>query len=105
MNTILKGILLVIAAYLVTLVVTILVVIITMNLLNPRGCSSVGQALLVLWGELAALFFTSVTLVAVLAWKTLDMLAGRLVVIVIHGALTFFSFLVIAFGLMVAFNC
>lgn len=105
MKPIHKGILLIIVTYLATLVVTAVILLITFALLDPKGCNSFGQALLVMWGLLAALFLLSVTVVGVVAWKVLERMAGRLVVIAIHGTITFASFLVIAFGLLIAFNC
>lgn len=101
-----KAIRLVVVAYLVTMVVTVLAVAIAfMILVEPRSCSAMTRALLVLWTTLAALFLASVMVVGVAAWKVIPRVAGRLAAVGVYGVALLGSYVVIAFGLLVAFNC
>jgi hypothetical protein len=76
-----------------------------MNLTEPQSCNAVGQALLVLWMQIAAVFLVSVVVVGVVAWQVMPSVSGRLALVVAYGAVLAASYVVIAFGLMVALNC
>jgi len=105
MNTVVKGILLVVVTCVITMVVAALVSVVIVNLMEPKGCSDIGQAMLVLWGTIAALFLASTVVVGVMSWRMVPNLAGRLAIVLSYGAVMLVSFVIIAFGLMVAFNC
>ena len=100
-----KAIVLVIGAYAMTLIVAALAALIVMTVMDPRGCSDLSRALLVLWGTIAALFLASVGAVGVAAWKMAPGRGGRFVILAVYGIAMLASYVVIAFGLMVAFNC
>jgi hypothetical protein len=105
MNTGAKGVLLVVGAYAATMVVAGFTSLAIMILMEPHGCSAMGRALLVLWGTIAAVFLASVAMVGVVAWKIVAGVAGRLAIVAAYGVAMLASYVVIAFGLMVAFNC
>jgi hypothetical protein len=102
-----KGVLLVVGAYVATIGVAACITSLAFItiLMEPPSCSAIGQALLVLWGTIAALFLASVAVVGVVAWKIVVGVAGRLAIMAVYGVLMLVSYVVIAFGLMVAFNC
>ena len=101
-----KGVLLVVGAYIVTFGVAILIITISLTfLIDTHRCNSMGQALLALWGTTAAVFLVSGIVVGVVAWKIIPSLAGRLVVVGVYGVSLLITYIGIAFGLLVAFNC
>ena len=100
-----KGVLFAVGAYVATMGVAILTSRAIMILMAPHGCSDMGRALLVLWGTIAAVFLASVVVVGVVAWKIVAGATGRLAIVAVYGVVMLASFVVIAFGLMVAFNC
>jgi hypothetical protein len=63
------------------------------------------RALAVLWITIAVVFIASVVVVGVVAKKIVPSTPGRVAILVAHGAALLASYLVIAFGLLVAFNC
>ena len=100
-----KAIGLAIGAYIITLIVAALAALIVMTVMDPRGCSDLSQALLLLWGTIAALFLASVGAVGVAVWKMAPGTAARFVILAVYGSALLASYVVIAFGLMVALNC
>ena len=100
-----RAIVLAIGAYFMTLLLAALAALLVMTVLDPRGCSDLSQALLVLWGTIAALFLASVGAVGVAAWKMAPGRGGRFVILAVYGSAMLVSYVVIAFGLMVALNC
>ena len=94
-----------IGTYIATLIVAALAVLILMTVMDPRGCSDLSQALLVLLGTIAALFLASGVAVGVAALKIVPGTAGRFAILAVYGITLLASYVVIAFGLMVAFNC
>jgi hypothetical protein len=105
MRTGVKGVLLVVGAYAVTIGAVVFTSLAIMLLMEPNGCSAMGQAMVVLWVTIAAEFFVSVAVVGVVAWKIVGSVAGRLATVVVYALVMLASYVVIAFGLMVAFNC
>ena len=100
-----KGVLLVVGAYAATMGVAAFTSLAIMILMAPHSCSAMGRALLVLWGTIAGVFLASVAMVGVVAWKIVAGVAGRLAIVAGYGVMMLASYVVIAFGLMVAFNC
>ena len=100
-----RAIVLAIGAYFMTLLFAALAALIVMTVLDPRGCSDLSQALLVLLGTIAALFLASGGAVAVAALKIVPGTAGRFAILAVYGITLLASYVVIAFGLMVGFNC
>jgi hypothetical protein len=97
---------LVIRAYLLTMGVTVLITVLTIIfLVDTHNCGSVERGLMVLGGTTAVLFLASVAVVGVRAWKAVPGIAERLTVVVGYGAMMLASYVVIACGLMVVFNC
>jgi len=98
---------LVVGAYVVTMGVAIFIALLAIIILmmEPHSCSTMGRALLVLWVTIAAVFLASAAVVGVVAWKIVADTAGRLAIVAVYGVMMLASYVVIAFGLMVAFNC
>lgn len=106
MKTTTKGVLLVVGAYIVTMVAATLIIAISIAfLIDTHSCSAVGRALLALWGTIAAVFFASGIVVGVVAWKIIPNTAGRLVTVAVYGVAMLVTYIGIAFGILVAFNC
>ena len=101
-----KGVLLVIGAYTITVVAAILIIAISlMFLIDTHKCSALGPSLLALWGTIAVMFLISGIIVGIIAWKIMPSIAGRLVVVAVHGVSLLVTYIGIALGLLVAFNC
>ena len=105
MNTGVKGALLAVGAYAATMVACACTSLTTMVLMDSNSCSAATRAMLVLWVIIAALFLASVAVVGVLAGKVVAGIAGRLAIVGLYGVVMLVSYVVVAFGLMVAFNC
>jgi hypothetical protein len=106
MNTGVKAVLLVVGAYGVTMGVAVFIVTLAiLIMMEPHSCSTMGRALLVLWATIAAVFLASVVVVGIIARKITPGIAGRLAIVAAHGVALLASYVVIAFGLMVLFNC
>lgn len=100
-----KAILSAIGAYVLTLIVAILLAVVLLAELSPRGCGAVSQTLRLLWGTVAALFLTSAIAMGVTMWKMTPRGVGRVVLLMAYSIALLASYLVIAFGLMIALNC
>jgi hypothetical protein len=102
----LKATLLVVGAYVATLGIAICIISFTiMSLADTHSCSAMGRAMVTLWIAIAVEFLASVAVVGVIAWKVIPSLAGRLATVVSHAVALTASYLFLAFGLLVAFNC
>jgi len=106
MNTGIKGALLVVGAYTVTVVAVILIIALSiMFLIDTHNCYSMGPSLVALWCTTAAVFLVSVIVVGVAAWKIIPSTAGRLLTVAVYGVSALVTYVGIAFGILVAFNC
>ena len=106
LNPGIKGVLLVVGAYIISVVTVILIVAVSLIfLVDTHRCSAMGQALLALWGTTAAVFLISGIIVGVVTWKIIPNTAGRLVTVAVYGVAMLVTYIGIAFGLLVAFNC
>ena len=105
MNAGAKGVLLGVGAYVATIAVAAIASLAIMMLMKPYTCSEMGRALLVLWGTIAAVFLASVGVVGVVAWKIIEPVAARWATLILYAAAILASYVAIAFGLMVGFNC
>jgi len=107
MSAFVKAVLLVIGAGIITMVVVAFVVALAVVfvLVESPDCSTVGDVLLVAWVAIAAVLLTSVVLVGAVAKRIVGNGAGRWVIVAVCGVLALVSFVVVAFGLMVLFNC
>ena len=74
-------------------------------LIDTRKCSSLGPSLLALWGTIAVVFLISEIVVGVISWKIMPGTVGRLMVVAVHGVSLLVTYIGIALGLLVAFNC
>jgi hypothetical protein len=63
------------------------------------------RAVVILWVVIAVLFLASVAVVRIVARRIIPSSAGGLAVVVIHGMVMLASYVVLAFGLLVAFEC
>ena len=108
MNTGLKGILLVFGAYIVTMVVAILIIAISIIILivtSVSDCNTIGWIMVTLWIIIAALFLVSLLVVRAITRKLIPSKEGRIAAMVALGVALLPSYFVIAFILLVAFNC
>jgi len=105
MNTGAKGVLLVVGAYAVTMVVCACTSLTTISLTGTHSCGAVSRALGVMLVTMAALFLASIAVGGVVARKIVGHVAGCLAIVALYTVVMLGSYVVIAFGLMVAFNC
>jgi hypothetical protein len=85
---------------------TILVIALAvMIFIDTTKCSAVSKAFPVLLGMIAVVFLASVVFVRGVAWKNIPSVAGRWAILVVYGAVMLVSFVVVAFVLLVVFNC
>lgn len=106
MNTGSRVVRLVVVAYIVAVGVSCFIIsFASMVFIDTTKCSAVSRALPVLWITIAVVFLTSVVVVGVKAKKIIPGVAGRRAIVAVYGVAMLASFVVIAFGLMVAFNC
>lgn len=100
------GVLLVIGAYIVALVAAILIVVFsTMFLIDTSNCYALGPSLVALWCSTAAVFLFSGFVVIIVAWKITSDTAGRLITVAVYGVSALVTYVVLAFGILLAFNC
>lgn len=101
-----RGVLLIIVTYLVTIGIAICNILFAITfLIDTHRCSTLGQAMVMLWIATAILFFISVVVVGVVGRKIIPRRDGCLAAVVVHVIALLVSYIVIAFGLLVAFNC
>jgi hypothetical protein len=101
-----KGVLLIVSAYVVTLVATIIIIAVFITfLIDASNCYAMGPSLLALWGTTAVVFLASSIVVGVVAWKIIPSTAGRVVTVAVYGVSALVTYIVIAFVILVAFNC
>jgi hypothetical protein len=106
LSTGIKGVLLVVGASIVTVGAAILIIVISiMFLIDTHKCSALGPSLLALLGTTAVVFLISGIVVGVIAWKIIPSIVGRLVIVAVHAVSLLVTYIGIAFGLLVAFNC
>jgi hypothetical protein len=108
MSTVFKVILLVVGSYVITVAVAAFIIALAIMILmvvESYDCSVMNRALVALWVMIAMLFLASVAVVRTVTRKVIPSVVGRRVVVVMYGMMMLASYVVIAFGLMVAFNC
>ena len=88
-----KAVVLVLATFVATMCVTACIVVIAI------------MGLVTLWKVIAGVFLASVAVVGVGAWRIVPGGAGRWATVGVYGVAMLASYVVVAFGLMVAFNC
>jgi hypothetical protein len=99
-------VLLVIGAYIFTVVAAIFIVVIsTTFLINASNCCALGPSLVALWRTTAEVFIASGIVVKIVAWKITTDTAGRLVTVVIYGVVMPVTYAILAFRILLAFNC
>ena len=106
LNSGIKGVLLLVGAYILTLGMAICGIFFALIfLVDTHNCSALGDALVNLWIMIAVIFLSSIVVVGVVGRKTLASNMGCLAVVVVYAIALLGSYLFIAFGLLVAFNC
>ena len=96
----------VVRAYLASLGLAVLVIVLTTLLMDTSDCyGSVQRGLLVMFATMVVVLPASVVVVGVRVWKAIPTLAERLAIVVGYGAMLLATFVVITCGLMVVFNC
>jgi hypothetical protein len=108
MNPNAKMLTLMVGGYVFTIVLAIAIIIIAIVILygaDITNCSTLSMAMVGLWIILGGLFLASLGLVEVFAWKTYPGCGARLAVLVAYGTPLLVSYIVLAFSLMIVFNC
>jgi hypothetical protein len=108
MNPNAKMLTLMVGGYVFTIVLAIAIIIIAIMILygaGIRNCNTLSTAMVGLWIILGGVFIASLGLIEAFAWKTYPGCGARLAVLVAYGLALMVSYVVLAFGLMIAFNC
>jgi hypothetical protein len=106
MNTDSRWVRLVVVACMVTICLACsIITFASMVFIDTTKCGAVSRALPVLWITIAVVFLASVVVVGVKARKIIPVVAGRRAIVAVYGVVMLVSYVVIAFLLMVAFNC
>lgn len=101
-----KGVLLFVGAFIITIgLACCIITFAIMLLMDTTSCSTMARALAVLLITIAVVFITSVVVAGIVARKITQSTPGCVALLVAHGAALLASYLVIGFGLLVAFNC
>jgi hypothetical protein len=101
-----KGLLLVVGAYFVTIIIAIIIIVLAIMLLSgSNSCSTMGRAMVTLWITIAVVFLVSVLVVRGVAWKITPKTPARWTMVIVHGLALLVSYVLITFGLLIAFNC
>ena len=106
LSTGIKGVLLVIGTSIITVTAAILIIVLsTTFLIDTTDCYGLGPSLIALWCTTAAVFLFSGIVVKIVAWKITTNTAGRLVTVAIYGVVMLVTYAIIAFGILLAFDC
>ena len=93
-------------AYLLTITTAVLIIVVAiLSLSGTHSCKTMGNALVALWVMIAALFLTSLIAVVATARKRFPGITTKKATVVVYGLALLLSYIVLACGLMVAFNC
>jgi hypothetical protein len=101
----LKGVLLALGGYAVTMAVALVASITAFAVVSPHGCASYGRALVAIWVALAGTLLLSVIAVGFAAGRLGLGAAARWGLVVGYGFALLVTFVVIGFGLLIGFNC
>ena len=106
MNAPARGVLLVVGACMVTVCLACsIITFASMVFIDTTKCGAVSRAMPVLLIMTAVVLLASVVVVGVKARKIISDVAGCLAVVAVYAVVMLASFVIIAFGLLVAFNC
>jgi hypothetical protein len=100
-----RATLLLVGGYVAALVAMVVVAGVVMVALQPHACAEFSRALIALWWSLGAALVACWCAMALIAWMCLTSLLARGAVLALYGLALLATYVVIAFGLMVAFNC
>jgi len=101
-----KGLGLIFGGYVVTIIATILIIALTIIIfIDTTKCSVVTRAIAVLWGTIAVVFIASFVIVGKAARKVILDDTKRRIAMVLYGVFMLPTYVVIAFVIMVIFNC
>lgn len=101
-----KGVLLVVGSYVVAMAAAVILILLTVAAVSGQhNCHAMGQALLGLWAMLVVLLVLSMVVVWRISGRVAITGRGRATVVAALGVLLLPTFAVMAFGLMIAFNC
>jgi len=101
----LKGALLALGGYAVTMAVALVASITVFVAVSPHGCSSYGRALIGIWVALVGTLLLSVIAVGFAAGRLGLGTGPRWGLVVGYAFALLATFVVIGFGLMIGFNC
>jgi hypothetical protein len=105
-NDVTKGVLFGIGSCFVTLMMAILITGLTTTVfIDTTKCSSMSRALPVLWGAIAGVFLASVVAVRVFSRKIVQSTTNRRIFVAVYGVVMLVSYILLAFVLLVLFNC
>lgn len=100
-----KGIVALVGLYAATAVAAVMTTFVAMLIMSPKSCSDYSQTAGVIWLIVAVLFFASIVLAGILARRAFVRIAARVATVVLYAAAMAVSYLLLAFTLLVAFNC
>jgi hypothetical protein len=105
LNTTVRAVLLLMGAYALAFVMVAVVSGLVMLTMSPHACKEYSDTLGVLWATIGGAMCVCWVVVAFLAWRYLEGLLARGVVLTLYAVALLTMYVVIAFGLMLAFNC
>jgi hypothetical protein len=105
MSTAVRATLLLVAAYAMALVLVAVVSGVVMLAMSPHACREYSETLSVLWATMAGTMCVCWLVVALLAWWYLKRLLACGAVVTVYAVALLATYKVLAFGLMVMFNC
>jgi hypothetical protein len=92
-------------AYILTIVLAVAIVAATLLIGQPQSCSDYGDTLVLLWALLACLCLGSTAVTGVGIWRMVNNIWGGVAATAVYGLALLLSYLLLAFTLMVGFNC
>ena len=105
-NTDNRGFLVVFGGCLVTMAVTVLIIALAaLVFIDTTNCGAVSRGLVVLFGTIALVFIISGLVVWNRARKFIADKARRVSIVILYAVVMLAIYILVAFGLMIAFNC
>ena len=101
----LRAVLFTVGGYFLTLLLAALLCGGVMIALSPHGCAALSRALLALWASMAFAACLGILIVGLLVWRLALPVLARLGIVAAFSLALLGTLVVIAFGLMIAFNC
>ena len=100
-----KTTVIILGAYVGSLVVAVVSLGITAIIVQPHSCADASRLLTMLWVALGVMYLVSAAAVAGVLWRTGLRTRVRVTALLAYGAVLLITYLAVAFILMIAFNC